>query len=39
MVQTTQNFELFSKTLGFYNYFGQRVDVILEDVSVAEIFV
>ena len=40
MVQTTQNFELFDKKkMGFYNQFWQRVDTILEDVSVAEIIV
>ena len=43
MIQTTQNFELFVKTLLllllFYNIFWHRVDAILEDVSVAEITV
>ena len=38
MVQTTQNFELFDKKLGFYNHFWQRVDAILEDV-LAQIIV
>ena len=37
MVQTTRNCELFDKKPGFfYNHFWQRVDAILEDVSVAE---
>ena len=41
MVQTTQNFELFDKKslfffFFFFNHFWQRVDAILEDVSVAE---
>ena len=36
---TTQNFELFNKHQVFYNHFRQRVDAILEDVSVAEIIV
>ena len=39
MVQTTRNFELFAKKQIFYNHFWQRVDAILEDVSVAEIIV
>ena len=40
IVQTTQNFELFWQKTGFYNNnFWQRVDAILEDVSVAEIIV
>ena len=39
MVQATQNFELFDKKLVFYNHFWQRVDAILEDVSVAKIIV
>ena len=45
MVQTTRNFELFEQQqqqqqqTGFYNHFWQRVDAILKDVSVAEIFV
>ena len=46
MVKTTRNFELFDKKQKqktkkqfFYNYFWQRVDAILEDVSVAEIIV
>ena len=39
MVQATRNFELFDKTRVFYNHFWQRVDAILEDVSVAEIIV
>ena len=35
-VQTTRNFELFDKkNRVFYNHFWQRVDAILEDVSVA----
>ena len=38
MAQTTQNFELWQKTF-FYNHFWQRVDNILEDVSVPEIIV
>ena len=41
--QTAQNFELFfffwQKIGVFYNHFWQRVDAILEDVSVAEIIV
>ena len=41
MGQTTLNFELFDKKKKkkkvFYNHFWQRVDAILEDVSVAEI--
>ena len=38
MVQTARNFELFERKPGFfYNHFWQRVDAILEDVSVAEI--
>ena len=39
MVQTTRNFELFDKKPGssFNNYFWQKVDAILKDVSVAEI--
>ena len=36
MVQTTRNFELFDRKRGFYNHFWQRVDGILEDVSVTE---
>ena len=49
VVQTTRNFELFdnnnnnnnNKIFFFFlnNHFWQRVDVILEDVSVAEIIV
>ena len=42
MVQTTRNFELFDqkkKGFFFYNHFWQRVDAIMEDVSVAEIIV
>ena len=41
MVQTTRNLEgfFFDKNPDFYNHFGQRVDAILEDVSVAEIIV
>ena len=39
MVQTTQNFELFDKKLGFSKLFWQSVDAILEDVSVAETIV
>ena len=39
MIQTTQNFELFDKKRVFYNHFLQRVDAILEDVSVTEIIV
>ena len=39
MVQTTRNFELFDKKTVFYNHFWQRADVVLEDVSVAEIIV
>ena len=39
MVQTTRNFELFDKKRAFYNHFWQRVDAILEHVSVAEIIV
>ena len=34
MVQTARNFELFDKNKGFKKW--QSVDVILEDVSVAE---
>ena len=34
MVQITRNFELFDN-----NHFWQRIDTILEDVSVAEIVV
>ena len=35
--QTTWNFELFDKKLGFFlNHFKQRVDAILENVPVAE---
>ena len=37
MVQTTRNIELFDKKPDFYSHFWQRVDAILEDVSVAEI--
>ena len=38
MVQTTRTFELCDqKKPGSYNHFWQRVDAILEDVSVAEI--
>ena len=38
MVQTTRYFELFEKkNVFFYNYFWQRVDAILENVSVAEL--
>ena len=47
MVQTTRNFEFFArgfltKKNGFfflYKHFWQRVDAILENVSVAEIIV
>ena len=39
MVQTTRNFELFDKKAGFCNDFWQRVDAILEDVSVTETIV
>ena len=40
MVQTTRNFEFYwQKKKVFYNHFWQRVDAILEDVSVAEIIV
>ena len=39
VIQTAQNFELFDKKQGFNNYFWQRVDTILENVSVAEIIV
>ena len=39
MVQTTRNFEILDKNQVFYNHFWQRVDAILEDVSVAEIIV
>ena len=44
IVQTTRNFELFEKKqkqtkIIFYNHFWQRVDAILEDVSVAEVIV
>ena len=35
MVQITRNFELFDENL-FLNHFWQRVDAILENVSVAE---
>ena len=34
---TTRNLALFDKNRVFYNHFWQRVDIILEDVSVAEI--
>ena len=38
MVQTTRKFEFFlTKQRFFYNHFWQRVDAILEDISVAEI--
>ena len=38
--KTTRNFEFFDKKIElFYNHFRQRVDAILEDVSVAEIIV
>ena len=39
MVQSTQNCELFDRKLFlflFTNHFGQNVDAILEDISVAE---
>ena len=36
IVQTTLNFELFDKNWVFHNRFWQRVDAILQDVSVAE---
>ena len=41
VVQTTWNFELFDKkkNAAFYIHFWQRVDAILEDVSLAEIVV
>ena len=39
MVLTTRNFELFDKNRGFYNHFRQKVNAILEDVSVDEIIV
>ena len=40
MVQTTGNFQLLAKnSVFFYNRFRQRVDAILEDVSVAEIII
>ena len=37
MFQTTRNFELIDPPQNgfFYNHFWQRVDAILEDVSVA----
>ena len=38
MVQTTRKIELFNKKQVFYNHFWQRVDVILEDVSVLKLF-
>ena len=37
MVKTTRNLELFDKKPDFCNHFWQRVDAILEHVSVAEI--
>ena len=38
--QNHKNFELFDKKIGFfYNHFWQKVDAILEDVSVAKIIV
>ena len=37
MVQTTWNFDFFDKKPGFYNHFWQRIDAILEDVSVVEL--
>ena len=39
IVQTTQNFELLMKKQVFYNHFRQRVDAILEDISVAKFIV
>ena len=41
MVQTMQNLELFDKKnwVFFNNHLWQRVDAILEDVSIAEISV
>ena len=40
MAQTTWNFELSDKNrFFFYNRFWQRVDAILEDVSVTETIV
>ena len=36
MVQTIRSFELFDKNRVSYKYFRQRVDAILEDVSVVE---
>ena len=35
VVQEIQNFELVDKILGFKDNFGQRVEPILKDVSVA----
>ena len=37
MKKTARNFEVFDKKRGFYNHFWPKIDVILEDVSVAEI--
>ena len=39
MVETTRNFELFDKKPVFLYHFKERVDAILEDVSVDEIIV
>ena len=39
MVQTTQNFELFTENRVFKNYFWQSVDAMLEDFFSAETIV
>ena len=39
MAQTTQNLELFDQKNGVFIHFWQRVDAILEDVSVPKIIV